>query len=198
MATGTAGKMRADSAGKANHPLALIELAGGAVLRVLASLKLTVVLLALSLVLVLFGTLAQARKDMWDVIADYFDAWFAVVYFEDLLPPAWFPKTKLDGGFRFVGGKLIGCAMMLNLVAAHMVRFTAQARGRKLAIGLAAIVAGLALTTAVIVSGHSRGGLQGKPPFEWSTLWFVHKPKIGGDGRNADRRHAKHQRLVDT
>ena len=182
MATGTAGKMRADSAGKANHPLALIELAGGAVLRVLASLKLTVVLLALSLVLVLFGTLAQARKDMWDVIADYFDAWFAVVYFEDLLPPAWFPKTKLDGGFRFVGGKLIGCAMMLNLVAAHMVRFTAQARGRKLAIGLAAIVAGLALTTAVIVSGHSRGGLQGKPPFEWSTLWWLLRIAMLGAG----------------
>lgn len=182
MATGTAGKLRADAAGKASRPWALVEVAGNAVLRVLASLKLTVALLALSLVLVLFGTLAQARKDMWDVIADYFDAWFAVVYFEDLLPPAWFPKTEVSGGFRFVGGKLIGCAMMLNLVAAHMVRFTAQARGRKLAIGLAAIAAGLALTTAVIVSGHSRGGLQGKPPFEWSTLWWMLRLAMLGAG----------------
>ena len=119
MATGTAGKLRADAAGKASRPWALVEVAGNAVLRVLASLKLTVVLLALSLVLVLFGTLAQARKDMWDVIADYFDAWFAVVYFADLLPPAWFPKTEVSGGFRFVGGKLIGCAMMLNLNIFH-------------------------------------------------------------------------------
>ncbi|MFM7070579.1 MAG: cytochrome c biogenesis protein CcsA [Planctomycetota bacterium] len=182
MATDTAGKLRAGSTGMASHPLASIELAGGMVLKVLASLKLTVALLALSLILVLFGTLAQARKDMWDVIADYFDAWFAVVHFEDLLPPAWFPKAKVSGGFRFVGGKLIGCVMMLNLVAAHMVRFTAQARGRKLAVGLAAMAAGLALTTAVIVSGHSRGGLQGKPPFEWSTLWWLLRIAMLGAG----------------
>jgi ABC-type transport system involved in cytochrome c biogenesis permease subunit len=146
------------------------KIARGAV-EFIASLKLTVALLAISIVIVFIGTLAQARKDMWDVIADYFDAWIAIVHIEDLLPPAWFPKAKVSGQFPFFGGKLIGCVMMANLIAAHVIRFKAQARGRNLVIGIAAIAVGVVLTTLVILSGHNHGGLQGKPPFSWTALW---------------------------
>ena len=38
----------------------------------LASLKLTVVLFALSILLVLFGTLAQDKVGIWDVMSGYF------------------------------------------------------------------------------------------------------------------------------
>ncbi len=42
------------------------------VLAPLASMKLTVALFALSIVLVLIGTLAQAHDDIWEVIDVYF------------------------------------------------------------------------------------------------------------------------------
>ena len=41
-------------------------------LRPLASLKLTVVLFLASIVLIMVGTLAQADKNMWEVLALYF------------------------------------------------------------------------------------------------------------------------------
>ena len=41
----------------------------------LASLRLTVALLALSLFLVLAGTLAQIDYDVWQVLNDYFRTW---------------------------------------------------------------------------------------------------------------------------
>ena len=42
------------------------------VLGPLASLKLTVVLFALAIVIVLAGTLAQVNADVWDVVDEYF------------------------------------------------------------------------------------------------------------------------------
>ena len=41
-------------------------------LKPLSSLKLTVVLFALSIFLVLTGTLAQIHMDIWEVVRDYF------------------------------------------------------------------------------------------------------------------------------
>ncbi|MFO0868580.1 MAG: cytochrome c biogenesis protein CcsA [Pirellulales bacterium] len=173
MATDSLQKAASGATGGTTDVFEWIYRAGKHVLSAVASLKLTVVLLSLSIVIVLFGTLAQARKDMWDVIADYFDAWVAQVPVEDLLPPAWFPRARTNLRFYFFGGKLIGCLMMANLIAAHLVRFRAQARGQRLLIGLAALGVGVVLTTWVIVSGHNHAGLQGTPPFSWSTLWTL-------------------------
>src|SRR5690242_21626506 len=43
----------------------------------------------------------------------------------------------VPGGFWFPGGWLIGGAMGVNLLAAHALRFKFQARGARLAAGLA-------------------------------------------------------------
>lgn len=58
-----------------------------------ASLKLTVVLLALAIVLIFVGTLAQVTMDMWEVISLYFRSWLAWIDVAVLFPPSWFPNV---------------------------------------------------------------------------------------------------------
>ena len=43
----------------------------------LASLRLTVTLFALSIFIILVGTLAQTQKNMWDVRVEYFHTWWS-------------------------------------------------------------------------------------------------------------------------
>lgn len=50
-----------------------------------ASLKLTVVLMALAIVIIFIGTLAQTQKDIWDVMREYFRAWIMWVQVDTLL-----------------------------------------------------------------------------------------------------------------
>jgi ABC-type transport system involved in cytochrome c biogenesis permease subunit len=59
----------------------------------LASLKLTVVLLALSVVLVFIGTLAQWRIETHDATNRYFRVWYARVELGDLMPKNFFPDS---------------------------------------------------------------------------------------------------------
>ncbi len=62
------------------------------------SLKLTVALFAVSLVLVFAGTLAQHHLNMLEVKERYFMSWIAPMHFEDLVPYAFFPhKNPLPG-----------------------------------------------------------------------------------------------------
>lgn len=128
------------------------------VLEALASLRVTVVLFGLSIFLVFVGTLAQVDHDIWHVVNNtYFRVWIAQVEFRafgrligmftDLDPSAW------TGWFPFPGGRTIGYCMLVNLLAAHAIRFKAIAKGQRLLIGLGLIAAGVAATIAVIVSG---------------------------------------------
>ncbi|MGB9274810.1 MAG: cytochrome c biogenesis protein CcsA [Terrimicrobiaceae bacterium] len=81
-------------------------------LRVLSSLRLTVVLLALSMMLVFMATLAQTRLGIWEVMSRYIRT-FVV----------WVPV----GGRElpvFPGGWLLGGLLLVNLIAAHASRFT--------------------------------------------------------------------------
>jgi len=82
-------------------------------LKFISSLRLTVTLLSLSLVLVFVGTLAQVEQGLWDTQVRYFRSFF--VY--------WKPT---GGDFAIPvlpGGYLLGWALLVNLVAAHYVRF---------------------------------------------------------------------------
>jgi hypothetical protein len=97
-------------------------------LRALASLQLTVVLFALSIGLVFFGTVAQIDYGIWTVVDKYFWSWMVWVPFDlfSKFAQVFFglPKdTHWGGYFPFPGGKLLGGAMLLNLLAAHLVRF---------------------------------------------------------------------------
>ncbi len=80
-----------------------------------ASLKLTVVLFALAILLIFIGTLAQAAMDMWEVISLYFRAWISWIDVSVLFPRSWFPQTPVSAmrmtvAIGFVGGGLAAAA----------------------------------------------------------------------------------------
>ena len=145
------------------------------VLLPLSSLRLTVALLALSIFIVLAGTLAQTQADIWVVVRDYFRTAIAWIPLQVFFPKSFFPNLgDVPGAFPFPGGWLIGALMAVNLVAAHMVRFTVQARGTKFWSGLAVIAAGMLLTTMVVLGG-SGSGLQAEPVVSWQQTWTLCK-----------------------
>ena len=121
----------------------------GRLLLPLASLRLTVVLFALSIILVLAGTLAQIDYDIWYVVANYFRCWVAWVELKIFFPRA----LDVPGVFPIPGGWLVGGALGVNLLAAHATRFRVTGSGRTLWLGAALIVTGSVLTYAVIQSG---------------------------------------------
>jgi hypothetical protein len=78
------------------------------------SLRLTLFCLAAAFVLVFAGTLAQVRFGLYIVQEEYFQSWFI-----------WW--TSNSGNVRipvFPGGHLIGAVLLVNLIAAHIRRFS--------------------------------------------------------------------------
>jgi len=80
---------------------------------VLTSLRLTVVLLVLSIVLVFAATLDQVHLGVWGVQEKYFRSFF--IYSQIPGTALFFPV--------FPGGYLLGGVLIVNLVAAHFYRF---------------------------------------------------------------------------
>jgi len=91
----------------------------------LSSLKLTVVLLALAIVLVWIGTVAQADEGLYQAQTRYFKSWVVLGFnmFGHHIPMIW------------PGGYLLGTTLLANLVAAHIARF--QFTWKKLGIHIA-------------------------------------------------------------
>jgi hypothetical protein len=98
------------------------------VLQAVASLRVTVVLFALSMVLVFFGTIAMKHDSIHGVLGNYFRSWFTWIELRlvsDFLI-VFFQADKdwvLPGKLPFPGGYVIGWAMFFNLLAAHAIRF---------------------------------------------------------------------------
>lgn len=88
------------------------------------SLRLTVGLLALSIVLIFWATLAQVQLGVWGVQQKFFHAFFVL----EKIPGTDIPVPVFPGGY-FIGGLLL-----INLVAAHVYRFRFE--WRKLGIQL--------------------------------------------------------------
>ncbi len=86
--------------------------------KTITSLRLTVTLLALGIVLVFVGTVAQADEGLYVAQARYFKQWFVfgITLFGKRLP------VPLPGGY------LIGSLLVLNLVAAYIKRFKFNSR----------------------------------------------------------------------
>ena len=82
-------------------------------LRVLASLRLTVVCLGLGMLLIFLGTLAQVHLGIHAVQAKYFQS---LVIF-------WSPQGARWGIPILPGGYLLGTVLLVNLIAAHATRF---------------------------------------------------------------------------
>ena len=76
------------------------------------SLKLTVVLLALSLILIFAATIDQVHLGIWAVQEKYFRSFFVLANFGEIPVPV------------FPGGYFIGGLLLINLVASHIYRFT--------------------------------------------------------------------------
>ncbi len=100
------------------------------VLKAVASLQLTVVMFAFALGLVFLGTLAQLDNGIWTVVDQYFyslGVWVPFELIHKFLGVFWkeqFPASEAwKGHFPFPGGLGIGVVMVVNLLAAHAVRF---------------------------------------------------------------------------
>jgi len=112
----------------------------------LSSLRLTVVLLGMSIFLVFAGTLAQVDKGIWTVMEQYFRCWIAWI---DL--KIFFSRDHpVPGTFPFPGGRLLGAVLLVNLLISHATRIRVVARGPRLLIGLATLAVGLFATWVVI------------------------------------------------
>ncbi|WP_339728949.1 cytochrome c biogenesis protein CcsA [uncultured Gimesia sp.] len=145
-------------------------------LKPIASLRLTVVLFAMAIFIILAGTLAQVNKDIWVVIDEYFRTGIARIEFKIFFPPSFFPnldQQNIPGFIYFPGGWLIGFMMGINLFAAHFIRFKVQAKGTRQTAGWVTIAVGLLITWAVIASGSNKDGFQETPLLSWSALWAM-------------------------
>ncbi len=115
----------------------------------LASLRLTVFTLTAALVLVFAGTLAQVKFGLYAVQEQYFQSWWIW----------WSPES---GAWRipvYPGGHLLGAILLVNLIAAHIHRFTWK--WSKLGIqlthfGLIVMLAGGLATDMFSVSSYMR------------------------------------------
>ena len=77
------------------------------------SLKLTIVLLVLSIVLIFWATLAQVDLGVWGVQEKFFHSFFVL----ERIPGTKFPIPVFPGGYS------IGGLLLINLIAAHLYRF---------------------------------------------------------------------------
>ena len=147
-------------------------------LQMLSSLKLTVVLFSLAIIVVLIGSLAQAQKDVWVVVHEYFRTGLAWIDLKDCFPPSFFPAV-LDFDWNslpvryipFPGGWSIGFVMAANLICAHALRYRLQARGTRMWAGLAVLVTGILVTWIVVASGMNADGFQTDPILSYGGIW---------------------------
>jgi hypothetical protein len=96
-----------------------------------ASLRLTLTLLSLSMILIFVATLEQVRIGIRGALAEYFESMFGIWYY---------PEQFWGGDFLHAipipipGGYLLGGLLILNLTAAYITRF--QWTGKKMGIQL--------------------------------------------------------------
>ena len=90
------------------------------ILKPWASLKLTVVIFALSMFLIFAGTLAQVHSGIWTVVDQYFRSLVVTIPLQIFAPQ---DVLRIPGAIWFPGGLTLGTLMLINLIAAHVVRF---------------------------------------------------------------------------
>jgi ABC-type transport system involved in cytochrome c biogenesis permease subunit len=120
------------------------------------------------MVIVFIGSLAQARRDVWQVVSDYFRCYVAKVDVQDLFPPSMFGNTgeqlaEYLGPLRFLpfpGGWTIGWLMLLNLLTAHFLRFHIRVSGKRLLTGIALVLVGLLMLAAIVYTGNAQTGVE--------------------------------------
>lgn len=94
-------------------------------LKVMASLRLTVVLFAMAMFLILAGTLAQVHEGIWTVVDRYFRSLLVRIDLQIFVPS---DIARIPGAILFPGGFAIAGVLLVNLIAAHAVRFKFSAK----------------------------------------------------------------------
>ncbi len=157
------------------HPTALVWRA----LRIMGSLKITVTMFALGMVILLFGTLAQDEETLVDVKNHYFNSWVANIPLDVLLPVTIFPhEQRIPFVIPIPGGATVGLVLLINLIAAKLTRFSMNAKGGKLVAGLFFCTLGAILMGLIVLGAHRGDGLQGEPPFSYDFLWILCKSTV--------------------
>lgn len=110
------------------------------ILRPLASLRLTVVLLALSIFLIFAGTWAQIDMGIWTTLEKYFRSYLVWIPLQVFMPRSW----DVPGAIPYPGGSLLGGLLMINLLLAHALRF----KWKRRQIGIWLVHGGLVLLLA--------------------------------------------------
>src|SRR5688572_17826741 len=82
------------------------------------SLRLTVVCLAFSVLLVFLGTLAQVEEGLYAAQARWFRSFIVWFDFFGWRPGGFKPVLPLPGGYT------VGIVLLVNLIAAHIKRFS--------------------------------------------------------------------------
>jgi hypothetical protein len=151
----------------------------------LASLRLSIVLFVLSMFLVFCGTLAQMDNGLWAILSGFFRAWVAWIPLQVFVRFGqvffWFPKTwHVSGSFPFPGGYILGGALLINLIAAHLVRFRVSWKRSGILLTHAGIiilmlgelVTGLFAVESfmTIETGHSRNFVERTDKFELAVI----------------------------
>ncbi|MFK7820489.1 MAG: cytochrome c biogenesis protein ResB, partial [Planctomycetaceae bacterium] len=166
-----------------------------AMVKPLASLKITVTVFSLSMFLILIGSLAQARTDVWEVVGQYFRCWVAWIDIKDFFPPAFFPslieynwdelwinkacvKMFNRPQIPFFGGWTLGLVATINLLAAHGLRFKVQVKGQRLLAGTATLAVGLVVTWFVVAGGMNADGFQSQPKLSYQTVWQIFQVSV--------------------
>ncbi len=148
---------------------------GWAVLEGLGSLKLTVALLIIAVFVVWVSSLQQTRMDVWAVKSQHFSSPIVRIPYSVFLPPAWFPHLQnVPGACHLPSGLSILIAMMVNLLAAHLVRMRIQATGQRLMLGLIVAAIGVAVTWLVVFSNQNPSGFQANASTDFfRQLWWI-------------------------
>ena len=167
-----------------------------------SSLRLTVVLLALSLIIIFFGTMAQEPMGLNIAVDRYFKSWFVdqvameagVIKTAQLFDFQWSPVTPEEilgdrGWPVFPGGYLVGTLLLLNLLTAHYARFELSAKKAGIFlthIGIITLLLGQLFTDILQVESFvsmERGDRRNYSiSFDDNELVFMHSMK-GGSNR---------------
>lgn len=131
----------------------------------LASLRLTVVLLAMAMYLIFVGTLAQVELGIWQVVEKYFRSGFVYVPFDvfrSLVYPGSEPIEEglWSYGHWFPGGFLVIGLLLINLLAAHAIRFRVTGKGPGLLLGYGLMMVGTAVTAYTVLEPETSATIQ--------------------------------------
>jgi ResB-like family len=182
----TAGSFDRELRGAARSTTQAVTIRGVllGVLEHLGSLKLTVGLLVLAVFIIWVASLQQTRTDIWAVKAQHFSSPVVCIPFSIFFPPAWFPQLQsLQGNCYLPSGITVLVAMIINLLAAHLVRMRIQASGSRLIAGIIVGAMGFAVTWVVVFSAQDPDGFQGSTsPEFFRRLWYVIHAALLGVG----------------